>query len=507
MKPFSIPLNILTVLLCIIATTAFAQPGKKIMPGDRVYLEVYRVPELTQTLQVGQRGEIVIPYAGTVKISGMTEADAAAQIAQGLKKILKNPRVTVTKSDYMPSTFTPQSNGQIPRVEMVLEIIPLLNADAESMYNVMLGMSSTGGNVSFDPATNTLIITDTPSAVANMKDAITQLDQMQSQLTQVKIETKIVEVRVGAMKELGIRWFAQGDHLSGGFTPTQRQTPKANSVRGGLSPSANEANAGGGNSGGGDQGGGGGRTFLEDPPTRRLNIPLQAALPGQIFLGYMNSGIDVGAMLDMLVSEDEADMLANPVTLAVNHQPAHIEMVDRIPYSEYGVEITGATTFSTKFLDAGIKLDVTPHVFEDANGPYVKLELKPEVSFPSGTNNGIPILSVRRSETVANVRDGQTLVVGGILSEDQREVVAKLPWIGDLPIIGLLFKHKETTRDRTELMIFVTPTIYENPEDITWDKMISSSFIDSDPEDVPEELEEKKSWRERRKERRKKEEN
>jgi type II secretory pathway component GspD/PulD (secretin) len=469
---------ITSFLLCTFTLQSTAQPGGKIQIGDLVHIEVYRVSELSQTVQVDTKGMITMSYAGSVKISGLAENDAAARISKALQKVMKNPRVTVTRSDYISSTPI-KATGRTE--EMVLEIIPLKNTNAESMYNVMQDMSSTGGSVSFHPDTNSLLITDTPSTIRNMKMAITQLDQMQSQLTQVQIAAKIVEVRVGAMKEFGVRWFAQGDHINGGFTPTQRQTPKANAIRGGLSPSRNEANASN-NVGGGNGGSGGStRSFLENNPSRRLNIPLQVPIAGQTFLGFVNNGIDLGVMLDVLVSEDEAELLANPVTLTVNHQPAHIEMVDKIPYNEFGTEITGASSFSTKFLDAGIMLDVTPHVYEDDQGAYVKLELKPEVSFPSGSNNGVPILSVRRSDTVANVRNGQTLVVGGILTEDQRNVETKLPWIGDLPIIGLLFKHKEKTKDRTELMIFVTPTIFQNPEDITWDKMLdSSSQLDSE---------------------------
>jgi len=209
----------------------------------------------------------------------------------------------------------------------------------------------------------------------------------------------------------------------------------------------------------------------------------------------MNSGIDVGVMLDMLIAEDEAEMLANPVTLTVNHKGAHIEMVDKISYTEFGTEITGASSFSTKFLEAGITLDVVPHVYKDDRGPYIQLELNPTVSFPSGSNNGVPVLSTRSSRTIANVRDGQTLVVGGILQEDQRKVVVGLPWISKLPIIGMLFRHKEKTKDRTELLIFVTLTIFQNPEDITWDEMLDTADARAEFIDLSEPKKKKRSRR------------
>lgn len=474
----------LLLAVCCIGVDAQAETAGRIRAGDMVYVEVFRAPEITQLIQVDPKGNIRLAYVGLVNIAGQTETKASMVVATALEKIMRKPKVTVSRSAAQPklmSSEAPSGRGS----DMVLEIIPLNNSSAESMYSVLAGMNSAGGNVSYDPNTNSIIITDTPSAVKNMRAAVEQLDQMQSQLTQVRIEAKIAEVRVGAMKEMGVRWFAQGDHASGGYIPAPRQTNGLNQLHSGTGPQSNEYIDSNNTSAGVGNGSNRGREFLNNPLTQRLNIPAQVATPGQAFIGFVNDGIDFGAMLDMLVSEDQAELLANPMTLTVNHQQAHIEMVDRIPYTEFGTEITGASSFSTKFIDAGILLDVVPHVYQDANGPYVKLDLKPEVSFPSGSNNGVPILSVRRSETIANVRDGQTLIVGGILSEDQREVVSKMPWLGDLPILGALFRHKEKVKDRRELMIFVTPTIYRQPEAITWDRMLDVSEHLRDSQNVP----------------------
>src|SRR5690606_38644258 len=135
--------------------------------------------------------------------------------------------------------------------------------------------------------------------------------------------------------------------------------------------------------------------------------------------------------------------------MTVNHRKAEIRMVDEFPYLEFGTEISGRSNFSVKFLDLGIILNVTPHVYRDSIGNYVNLDLDAEVSFPVGASNGVPIRSVRRAAVPANVRDGQTLVVGGILSESERAVETKVPGIGDLPIVGRLFKHNEDEKFRT----------------------------------------------------------
>jgi type IV pilus assembly protein PilQ len=458
---------ILGISLLTTAWAAHAQPDRgQIQRGDIIYIEVYRASELNQSVQVDNDGNVTMPYVGAVNVVGLNETGAAARLSGSLKKILRNPRVTVRKSLASPNSSV-ISIGASP--DMSMAVIPLKNANAESIYGSIQNMGTQGGNVSFDTHTNSILITDTPGGIKNITEVVRQLDSMHSQLTQVRIEAKIAEVRVGAFKEMGIRWFAQGDEFGMGFNPPPRQTSGINDLRGNISPLTNEIISTGGNTGQASTN----REFLGDGFDRRLAVPVNVPAIGQTFFGFAKNGIDVGIMLDMLVSDQKADLLANPMTVTVNHQNALIKMVDQIPYVEFGTEITGATSFSTKFLDAGIILDVTPHVLEDEHGAYVKLELDPEVSFPIGSNNGVPVLSIRKTSTVANVRDGQTLVVGGILNQDNHDVETKLPGIGNLPIIGRLFKHKEKTKEIRELMIFVTPTIYQNPEDITWDKMIA----------------------------------
>jgi len=126
-------------------------------------------------------------------------------------------------------------------------------------------------------------------------------------------------------------------------------------------------------------------------------------------------------------------------------------------------------------MDLGIKMEVTPHVYRDAGGLYVQLELLPEVSWYKGMSSGVPIRAVRSSHTITNVRDGQTLVIGGIVLSEERNVDHRVPGVGRVPIVGSLFKHKERARERKELMVFVTPSVHERPESITWDKMLNLS--------------------------------
>jgi type II secretory pathway component GspD/PulD (secretin) len=164
--------------------------------------------------------------------------------------------------------------------------------------------------------------------------------------------------------------------------------------------------------------------------------------------------------------------LANPSILTVNRKPAEINMIEEFPYQAFGTTDLGSVVSGTSFLDLGIKLTVTPFVKQDDTGPYVQLKLNPEVSYASGSSNGVPIRAVRSSENIANVRDAQTLVIGGIFRNELRDLEEKVPGLGNIPLLGNLFKHKEKSDVRTELMVFVTPTIHTTPETVTWDRMI-----------------------------------
>jgi len=237
-----------------------------------------------------------------------------------------------------------------------------------------------------------------------------------------------------------------------------------------------------------------GRRYVSGTGENRLNVPMMAPVAGQMFFGMMTNDLDIGALVDALVADNKAEMLANPHQLTLNHKPARIEMLEKYPYTEFGTEVGGRGNFSVDFLDIGIRLDVTPHVYQDEQGDYVRLELAPEVSFPVSTIDGVPIRSVRRSESEALARSGQTIVVGGIFKNDVNNVEQGVPVLSKIPAVGNLFKRVEKSRKQTELMVFVTPTIYKTPEAVTWDRMINLSQIDLHQTGILPEDDKKKAW-------------
>ena len=475
------------IVALAMATVCAAQQNSPdtIRPGDVLSVEVPGAPELSQNVQVNTEGNIFFPgVPGAIRLTGMTTGQAAARMNATFQAIgLRDPGIQLRRSG---SSFRALDNGRTEA--MVTEIIPLHNSNAKELSASLQGMNSQGGNMSYYEDSNVLIVTDSPAAIQSIINAVNRLDQMQTQLTQVRIEAKVAEVRVGALKELGINWFVQGKEGVGGFNPLNSQDPALVNLRGVNPAEAFNTGAGNNNGGGNSSGGGGsGVGFVEEDFKSRLAVPIRIPLPGQSFIGFTNSHVDIGAMLDALVVDNNAALLANPMFIATNNRASVIKMVDEIPYTQFTTQITGATSSTVEFIELGITLDVTPHIYRDREGgPYVELDLKAEVSFPIGSNNGVPVRSLRSLSNRAHVRDNQTLVIGGILREDERAMDSKVPGLGNLPLFGRLFKKEEKTDFRSELMVFVTPTIYRKPEDITWDRMIDISENLRDKALIPE---------------------
>jgi len=455
------------VAVMAVMITAAAQPMEsRLTAGDLVFVDVYRHPEFSATTRIDATGNIELPFVGAVSVAGLTPGEATGQVTAALQRFLRNPRVSVSLS--------PQAglNRAYRDVAMRTELLQLNNSSAVELAQRLQGMVSVGGNITADPATNSLIITDTQEAVTNILEIIAQLDQMQNQLQQVRIEVKIAEVVAGKLQELGVRWFAQqhGTGAGGGYYAPSLQDPIISSLRGASDLGFENERIAAGDA----TQARGSRRFVDEGLDRRLQVPAQVPLSGQMFFGMLTSGIDIGVLIDALVADDDAQLLANPNILTVNHKRAEIRRVEEFPYREFGVDPSGRSITSTQFLDLGIILGVTPHVLRDPQGQeYIKLELEPEVSIAVGQADGVPIRSVRSSKSEANVRDGQTLVIGGIYKNDRAYIQQRVPGLGSLPVIGTLFRRTENRDVETELMVFVTPRIHDTPESISVREMIA----------------------------------
>jgi type II secretory pathway component GspD/PulD (secretin) len=150
----------------------------------------------------------------------------------------------------------------------------------------------------------------------------------------------------------------------------------------------------------------------------------------------------------------------------VNNNTAKIEIVTEVPFQQITQSTQGPPVASTEFKDIGVTLDVTPRITHENT---VFLRIRPEESSITGfTEDGVPIEDSRRADTGILLSDGQTVVLGGLRSINTSKTVTKVPWFGDIPFLGRLFRHTVTSDANTELLIFLTVHIIEgSPPELT----------------------------------------
>lgn len=179
-------------------------------------------------------------------------------------------------------------------------------------------------------------------------------------------------------------------------------------------------------------------------------------LPG-IFTINKDKGytITYRSMLKAMVEQENAKILANPRVAALDGQTAQILIGDRLPVQTSTV-VNGVQQFNINYVDVGIKLEVTPRVNEAG---IITTYIRPEVSYNLAQSNQNPSIRTRQAETTLRVKDGQTIAIGGLIQKKNNITVKKQPLLGDLPLVGHLFKTTDTDNEETELVIFITPKI------------------------------------------------
>ncbi|EMT3429905.1 TPA: type IV pilus secretin PilQ [Neisseria gonorrhoeae] len=309
-------------------------------------------------------------------------------------------------------------------VEEFRSILRLDNADTTGNRNTLV---SGRGSVLIDPATNTLIVTDTRSVIEKFRKLIDELDVPAQQ---VMIEARIVEAADGFSRDLGVKFGATG-----------RKKLK------------NETSAFGW---GVNSGFGGGDKWEAQT---KINLPVAAAANSISLVRAISSG---ALNLELSASESlsKTKTLANPRVLTQNRKEAKIESGYEIPFTVTTASGGGNST-NTELKKAVLGLTVTPNITPDGQIIMtVKINKDSPAQCASG-NNKILCISTKSLNTQAMVENGGTLIVGGIYEENNGNTLTKVPLLGDIPVIGNLFKTRGKKTDRRELLIFITPRIID----------------------------------------------
>jgi type II secretory pathway component GspD/PulD (secretin) len=190
--------------------------------------------------------------------------------------------------------------------------------------------------------------------------------------------------------------------------------------------------------------------------------------------GVLNEHANIDATLTATQDDIRAKLLANPRILVLNDEQANIDIVSEIPYQELTQTAGGGNIGTTKFKEVGVKLMVTPHVTRDSK---IRLDLQPEFSvqtgsvpmfIPGGVGSSAisslqPIVDTRKAMTSALISDGETVVIGGLRKKDIVQEVSKIPLLGDIPLLGELFKFHGEKSVNSELIVFITPRVVLKP--------------------------------------------
>ncbi|MEM6544834.1 MAG: type IV pilus secretin PilQ [Pseudomonadota bacterium] len=311
------------------------------------------------------------------------------------------------------------------------EVVALFQAGSEDGGSII----SSRGSVVVEPRTNSLIITDTSSKLAEIRELI---DRVDIPIRQVMIESRIVIAQSDLDKELGIRWGggyldpdANGNVLSVSGDVTNAVALN-NSVVNGTVPSP---------------------TF---PGALMVDLGVASSTSG-FAVGFTSDNLFLTAELAALESAGKSEVVSQPKVITGDKQQATIKSGTEIPFQQAAA--SGAT--AVQFKEAVLALDVTPNITPDDR---IMLDLvinQDSVGdlVPSGQGGLIPAIDTTELTTQVLVGNGETVVLGGVFRTEDLETVSKVPFFGDIPYVGKLFKNESTQRTKTETLIFITPRI------------------------------------------------
>jgi general secretion pathway protein D len=346
---------------------------------------------------------------------------------------------------------------EVPQSVSTLQVYRLQNGNAEDLVKVLMNIpkdskdpKQAGGmapvlskdvSVVADKATNTLIITANRDDYRTIEGVIRQLDVPRPM---VYIEALIMEVSVNKNFNVGVEWRGLKDvgSLNGlgsdatavgmaGFTG-QSVIPQVNATTGAVS------------------------------------------MPSGLSLGIIGAGItiggvlfpNIGAVLQAYQDDSDVSILSTPQLLTLNNEEAEINVGKNVPYitrSDTSTTSPGTTYGqSYEYKDVGVILKITPNINEEQ---FVRLKIDQQVTKLAGTQTSTPTTLKRTAKTTVVVKDKETVVIGGLIDDSTSVDNYQVPWLGDIPILGWLFKSRSKGREKSNLFIFITPHVVRNQDE------------------------------------------
>ena len=345
----------------------------------------------------------------TVALHDMPWRDALTTItrANGLDFTEEAGAIRVDTADKLQAELLARETNEARRLEVLpleTRVVHLNYAAAHELQPVLQSTLSKRGSIQVDDRTNSVVVTDVTDNVEKVETMAIKLD---SETPQIEITSKLVDVDVSALRDLGVQWNVQADL---GQTGATSQDFKINT------PAANPA--------------------------------------GTFTIGTVNAQGSFEATITALEQHRKANIISNPRITTVDNRQAKILVGQKIPLIVQDVAGNAVTQLQT----IGIQLTVTPHLTADKR---IVLDLHPEVSDLStqSTVQGGVIINTSEADTRVMVDNGQTAVIGGLIRNDDSHVRTGVPILMHIPILGALFENEAVVKSQRELVIFVTPKL------------------------------------------------
>ena len=327
-------------------------------------------------------------------------------------------------------------------------LIPISYAKAEDLVELIqssevdseYGPLSERGSVTMDERTNTLLVTDTAEKIVKIRQLITDLDYA---VRQVQIESRIVIANSDFAHELGVRFGVTYSHTGSNIGVIAADGSAADLYNPAINPRDD-----------------GLRDIPAYPNRYQVNLPAPSSNASTLGLSFLSGEWLLDLELSALEARGEGEVISTPRIVTANQAEAFIQQGVEIPYEN--ATSSGATAVS--FKEAVLELKVTPLITPD-NRIQLELAIKQDTVgeiFQTARGGSVPSIDTRELNTTVLVANGDTIVLGGIFQDETSSQEDKVPWLGDIPGVGVLFRRRTSDIRKRELLIFITPTIVED---------------------------------------------
>ncbi len=380
---------------------------------------------------------LALKYADPVRILDLLDAikssigTVVADQATGVLVMIDTPAKVRQMEAVALASDIPTLQRKLPTETRTFVLQHAELADVQTSLSPVL--SEEVGTLRTDARTRTLIVTDLPHKMREIEGLVAAFDRRSRQ---VFIEAKIVQVALNNRFELGVNW----DYVFEGLDP---RTTVSTAIRPEVIQRSSSSDSGLGVS------------SVETFASGGMGLSYSTVLGGQ----------RLNAILQALEGVGETKILSNPHIATMDGEKAEINVTTSEPYSEAKLE-SGSTNVvgeTFQFIDVGVSLDVTPRIND---GDMINMLIRPEISSvidrytgAIGSTDGVPIVRTSYAETRISIKNGETIIIAGMIENEKLESEARVPILGRIPLIGMLFRKEVSENKNRELIVFLTPRI------------------------------------------------